>query len=998
MLNRKSITLIFLAWSFASIHVFSQDRCATVYLQKLQDRPADADVRFEQWLKSKQRVTAQDVKETADIKRRQAAYTIPVVVHIIHNGEGHVTNIPDEQVISQIRVLNEDFNRLNADASQTPSDFLNAAGALDIEFALARRTPDGLPTNGINRVLGTKAKWKVTDNYELKSLSYWPAEDYLNIWVCDLESYLGYAQFPTSSGLDGLENASTNRLTDGVVIVYDAFGSIEDGNFSLDAKYNKGRTATHEIGHFLGLRHISGDDEGTCGNDGDYVSDTPDQASQTYNCPSHPQTSCSQPAMMFQNFLDYTNDACMNIFTKGQVSRMQTVLENSPRRKTLITSSGATEPEPVANDLGIKAILSPWPGECQGEVTPGVQVRNYGNNTISAAEVTLYVDGVMTETLPLMNSLSVGEEENITFAPVAVSEGTVEFSFEIQGTNGGTDGNVTNNALTRMVLVPSVIETPFAEMFNSLPSEWITYNPDELFSWEITNTTLEGSPNMALTMNFFDYADSEGEIDAFITPVIDLQDAPTAVVLFDVAHARYQTSNDGLRVILLSDCNSDLHQGVVLYDKSGAALATAGATDASFSPTLATHWRTETLDLSPYIGQRVQLAFVGLNDYGNNLYLDNIRAFTQDFANLSLLAVNAPYPVNCAHDVTPKLVVRNAGSAVSSFDVRYTVNGQENIHSVNAQLNTGAELELHLPAISLSPGLNDVSFALESPNGTPDEDPSDNTKSLQVGVSGTTGSVPFRLNFEDNAQESWFSISPQKAVSWQEASLNGGDALQHPGFTNGVIGSQAWFVSPVMDFSTLEAATLFFDVSYKTRNQTADVLEVRASTACGEPFDVLIETLSTSEISSGVHSTAWKPGANGDWKTKEVALSSLIGSPEVRIAFVVTNNNTNNMYLDNIELFLSDDPTRIDVDGVFVVYPNPSTMDDITSIAFNFPEIKDVVLEITDNLGKVVHRREMPGILNQVVELPVGGYTNGMYHVRISYDGRIRTSKLVVTR
>src|SRR5690606_35748082 len=107
----------------------------------------------------------------------QATYQIPVVVHIIHNGLSHATNISDEQVLSQINVLNKDFNRLNDDANQTPAQFLSVAGSLDIEFVLARQTPEGLPTDGIVRVQGTKTSWLISNNYELKSLSYWPAED-----------------------------------------------------------------------------------------------------------------------------------------------------------------------------------------------------------------------------------------------------------------------------------------------------------------------------------------------------------------------------------------------------------------------------------------------------------------------------------------------------------------------------------------------------------------------------------------------------------------------------------------------------------------------------------------------------------------------------------------------------------------------------------------------------------------------------------------------------
>jgi gliding motility-associated-like protein len=264
-----------------------------------------------------------------------------VVIHVIHNGEaiGQGSNISEAQILSQLEVLNLDFKRLNTDAADTPPEFLPVAGAIDIEFVLAQLDPDGNPTNGINRVKGTKQKWSMSDNAQLKALSYWNANNYINIWVCNLDDYAGYTQFPIST-LPGLENSPTNALTDGIVVLYRAFGSSDYGNFNLDNGLDKGRTATHEMGHFFGLRHIWGDVSHCDGTD--YVDDTPPQSMSSSGCPSHPQLLCpsgNARAAMIQNYLDLTDDGCMNLFTKGQVVRMRTVLENSPRRASLLQSS-----------------------------------------------------------------------------------------------------------------------------------------------------------------------------------------------------------------------------------------------------------------------------------------------------------------------------------------------------------------------------------------------------------------------------------------------------------------------------------------------------------------------------------------------------------------------------------------------------------------------------------------------------------------------------------
>lgn len=973
----------------------AQERCATTVIQKMQNRPKEADERFEQWLKTKLRVSAQEVKGKQDSKRRNAAYQIPVVVHVIHNGTTHATNIPDEQVISQIRVLNDDFNRTNADATQTPSVFLSQAGSLDVEFILAKRTPDGLPTNGIVRVQGPKTSWKVSDNYQLKALSYWPAEDYLNIWVCNLESYLGYAQFPQSDILDGLENASTNRLTDGVVIAYDVFGSSDDGSFSLDPKYNKGRTATHEVGHFLGLRHISGDDDGECGNSGDYVDDTPDQANQTYNCPSHPQTSCTVTTM-FQNYLDYTNDACMNLFTNGQAARMQTILENSPRRLSLTVSDGATAPEPVANDLGIKAVVSPLSGECANELTPEIELKNYGSNAIVSGQVVIKQNNAVIETRNFTLSLNPLETETVSFSAVPISESSL-FTFEVLQTNGGADGNSVNNVLEQSVFVPTTIPTPLVENFNDLPTEWIATNPDGLFSWEIADVPIGGTPNKALQMNFYDYEDSEGEIDLFITPLIDLSSVPVALLLFDVAHARYQSSNDGLRVYILEECNNDINQAQVVYDKSGSALSTTPDLNTAFVPTSLSQWRREGIDISPFIGKKVQLAFVGVNDWGNNLYVDNIKLLTDSFVDLTLARVVSPSPANCTGTIQPRLLVRNAGTAVSGFDVRYTVNGVTEVHPVQQQIAGGAEAVVTLPSIQLNEGSNNVDFVLENPDGIEDIDPSDNTVALTTTFTNARETVPFRRDFE-SPDNGWVSVSPTGGMTWEPVTLNEGSAVYHEGFTNEIEGNEAWLVTPSLNLNGLTEASLFFDVSYALRNTISDELTVRVSTGCDAPFDQTIATYSGASLSGIARTVPWEPDSQDDWQTKNIDLASFLSEEEVRFAFVVKNNKGNNLYLDNIELFLSDETSRVDVDGSFNIYPNPLQLYTSPSIAFNFRENQQVSIQIIDNLGKILFSASWENVLNQIYQLPVEDYRNGIYHVRIAAEGKISSSKLLIAR
>lgn len=264
--------------------------------------------------------------------------TIPIIVHIVHNGEaiGQGTNLSAAQVRAQIETLNEDFRRKPG----TPGFNTDSRGAdIEIEFCLSRLSQQGqtMAEPGINRVNGSKASWNRNDIENiLKPGTIWDPDKYFNVWVLNFtssESLLGYAQFPSLSTLAGIPDNSP-RNTDGVVVAYRSFGNVLKGNFPImQAPYNQGRTLTHEVGHWLGLRHIWGD--ANCGND--FVDDTPTQASESRGCQVG-RTSCGSVNMV-ENYMDYSDDACFNIFTRGQKARMRTVMDISPRRNTLAQSN-----------------------------------------------------------------------------------------------------------------------------------------------------------------------------------------------------------------------------------------------------------------------------------------------------------------------------------------------------------------------------------------------------------------------------------------------------------------------------------------------------------------------------------------------------------------------------------------------------------------------------------------------------------------------------------
>jgi hypothetical protein len=977
----------------------AQERCATVpYTKQLQQRNIlrEDKSQFEEWLR--RRISERRVQ--MDAQQRQAVtYRVPVIVHVVHNGEpvGTGSNISDEQILSQIAVLNRDFRRLNADAVNTPAAFLPVAGSLDIEFVLAKQTPEGQPTTGIVRVQGTQSEWTVNDSYELKSLSYWPAEDYLNIWVTTLaSSYVGFAQFPVS-GLPGLENSSTNRLTDGLVIHYDAFGSIEDGDFDLDPQYNKGRTTTHEMGHFFGLRHIWGDDESesnSCSGT-DYVDDTPNQSFGTNGCPTGPRTSCGTEDM-YMNFLDYTNDACMNLFTAGQVERMITVLENSPRRVSLLTSHGLLDPEPVANNLGIKNIITPAPAECSTSVTPVIEVQNYGTNTVTSTRIRMVVDGVPVETQDFNISVDPQESTTVSFSSQALSAGAMDFQFEILLTNGVSDAYVNDNLRSIEVFVPESIGLPFSESFATLPSEWTVNNPDGQITWQVATAPSTLPSNTAPKLNFYEYEDGRGELDLLTTPIFDLSSVPVAYLSFDVSHARFQGSNDRLRVYVLTDCDGDLFNAEVVYDKSGDALATVPASNAPFTPSGADDWRREIIDLSPYLGETsVQLAFAATNDWGNNLYLDNIAVITNAAEDLALKEIVRPAPVQCDNAVTPELKIQNTGTvAITSFNINMTINdGPLVIIPYEGSLAPGAETTVTLDEIQLNNGMNTLSFALSDPNGLVDLDPNNNASSVVALVDRTTQRIPFREDF-DNGPNGWISVNPESGMTWTLAPTNSGQSAFFNAFDNPVQGDEAWLVSPVLDFSGMPTASLFFDVSYAANQDREDRLRIVASTDCGATYPFVVYDEAAEDLPITSSTAPWSPSAESDWVRKFVPLNQLAGNSSARIAFVFTNANGNNIYIDSLEFFASDEPNPTQIEDLFLVHGTNPSMPGSFYITFNLEEPGPVGYEIIDVTGRTLVSAEIRQVLNQTFLIDAGRAATGIYILRLRIGDRYYATRV----
>ena len=277
-------------------------------------------------------------------------HIIPVVVHVVYYNS--VQNVSDAQIQSQIDVLNEDFSRTNADKINTPGPFAAIASATDFRFCLATRDPNGALTNGIERRQTSTQVFQPNNSmksYSSGGLDAWDVDRYLNIWVCDLGGQiLGYGDLPSM--------VHTN--TYGVVIHYTAFGRMG----TATAPYQLGRTCTHEISHCFDLYHVFSELDSCQGTD--YVNDTPEQFEATFRCHGFPYADfCSPnyPGIMFMNYMDYSDDGCMNMFSEGQAARMFSAINTF--YPTLLTSNGClVDGIESVTDLKFSIYPNPSPG------------------------------------------------------------------------------------------------------------------------------------------------------------------------------------------------------------------------------------------------------------------------------------------------------------------------------------------------------------------------------------------------------------------------------------------------------------------------------------------------------------------------------------------------------------------------------------------------------------------------------------------------------------
>jgi hypothetical protein len=586
---------------------FSQDtpvhRCGTMehlaWMKSkdpgLEKRMEELEIQMEKWS-----------RETAPLRQTALPDVIPVVVHVLYANSAQ--NVSDQTVINTIQALNEDYGRTNPDTGLTPSVWLPVAASTNIQFCLAQRDPNGAVTNGIERRQTAAGPFNVDDIckfYGSGGLDAWDVTKYFNIWICDLVPGLGgYGEFPTGN-------------------YSNTFGNVTD--YTLVGL--NGWVASHECGHCFNLRHIWGDDNGSCAYS-DNVSDTPNQADATNSpCPNFPYTDACQPnspGIMFMNYMDYGSEACKNIFTQGQGTRARNALYNLAYA-SLLTSDGC-QPIFSVNDAGVSLVSAPTPIICDSVFSPVVDLKNFGTGTLTSAVVNFTIDGGNASTFVWNGSLAPSASTTLTLPALTLSAGPHTMKVFPTMPNGVSDPNPFNDTTIHVFNIAITGQAaPIVQGFQNqyFPvAGWSYGNYDGGLTW--TRVSAHKNTPFGIEMENYNYG-AVGAIDDLIVPNVNLVSGGNVPLMtFWLAYAmRTSGVSDTLEVTVSTNCGASWTS---VYKKWQDSLSTAPTTSMPFAPTTAAQWRQETIDLSPFsFSDNVIIKFRNINNNQNNLYLDDVN-------------------------------------------------------------------------------------------------------------------------------------------------------------------------------------------------------------------------------------------------------------------------------------------------------------------------------------------------------------------------------------
>ena len=960
-------------------------------------------------------------------KTEAAEIVIPIVFHLVDDS-ATLAWITDRDIYEQVEILNKAYNGNKGDNYQgvIPQEIYNRLGRIPVKFVLAKRTPTGNLTNGIERRVDSTPDHVNIKTFLTGGLDAWDATKYVNVWCGTFSGsdigLLGIATFPFTS----------TEGPQGVVISIASLPFTSNKSRSYYPAYSEGGTLAHEIGHYFYLWHTFGD-QTVCNNAdfriqtgwplpngaGPEGDDTPEEMAGPGNAyfgnPSMNYTDgCAKTSFgeMYGSFMNYFDDRAMFMFSDGMRKRVEGCI--NLYRPGLLTTDGATPPVAVTDAFLVTVTPRGIPERREYFVNNSpltATVRNTGTGVLNTVTLNVKLDaGAPVSTVFPLN-LAVGSDTVLNLGTINATAGAHSLTIYTTAPNNGADTFTDNDTLQSFVFIEGTnITAPFTESFSGNtfpPAGWQIWNPNGNTTWTSSGTSGYSLAGAATVQNF-NY-NGVGQLDDLISPPIDLGPADSSVLSFRVAHAVYDTVDvstwDGLEVYVSGDGGVSYH---LAYKKTGDQLRTVSAAQTSgfvAPPSSPESWRLDNINLTPFLvpGKKLIIKFRNINGYGNNIYVDDINVSAYKLYSRDVLPIsisNLP-DLLCGDVPTPTVtVVSNGKDSLKSVNVNYKLdNGNISIINWTGLLTKGQSVDIPLTALNgLTQGNHILTIYTSDPNGLADEFTANDTIRKSFYVFGKV-SVPITEGFEGVTfpPATWGISNPEGINTWERTTnvaKTGIGSMVIRNYDNTIKSTQKFVSSIVSGTSSNDSLFVSFDYAYAqgTLAYKPDTLDIQITTDCGKTFTSVwkkwgtgLQTLADPNSATGAKFT---PSSN-DWMNAKIDLSQFIGT-DFQISFTSEENEQNNLYLDNINIYGVIVPARLKKQG-YLIYPSPFRQQFIIR-NYEVP-VTFQSASVYNSVGQLVWTKNYNGNAYREETVDLGNLARGIYIVKLKY-----TDKTVVER
>ncbi len=948
---------------------------------------------------------------------------IPIVFHLVDDA-ATLASISDRDIIEQVEILNRDYSgkKLDEYVSVIPPEIAARVGRISVKFVLARRDPNGALTSGIERRVNATPDHISIKYSSMGGLDAWDSSKYLNIWCGTFTGsdagLLGISTFPFT----------TDEGPQGCVIGISTLPYAGNTSRNYYPDYSEGATLSHEVGHYFYLWHTFGD-QSTCNNNdfkiqsgwplpagaGPEGDDSPKEKGTgsdnfVYGDPSmNYKDGCAPESfgMMYGCYMNYFDDRAMFMFSDGMRKRVEGCI--NLYRPGLLTTDGATPPVAV-NDAFLVNLSPRGSRERKSFIINNTllqaTVRNGGTSAMTAVTVSVAIDAgaAVATTFPL--SLAPGSDTILNLAPVSASAGNHTLTVYTSLPNGAVDDFTNNDTLYSPINIRNSTATvPFSEDFSAStfpPAGWQIWNPNTGAANTWTRSGVAGFTTAGAA--FFDNYNINqiGTLDELITPAIDAGATTDLQLNFKVAYAVVDAVDvstwDGLEVYVSGDGGKTYH---LAYKKTGNQLATAPVTVDTFvaTPSQPGKWRSETIVLSPYVqaGEKLVVKFRNVNAFGNNIYLDDISitsicaTCTRD---LEVTSIDTPRDAECSSNIVPSATIKNLGvEDITAFNVAYQIdNGAiQTTNVTGVDLPKDGSMSVQLPGSSdISIGQHTITVFTSNPVsaiGTGDLSPSNDTLRKEFGIAGTVN-APLTEGFESAVfpPTGWVEVNSDAAITW--ARTTPGDNSAASAYVNNYnynfTGRVDELYTPQVTYSGVDSVTLSFDVAAAgTTSSPTDTLEVLATRDCGNTFVSVYKKWGAAlQTTNDTQTGEFSPSSPSQWRTETIDLTTIAPTGPTQVIFKNTNNNKNNIFIDNVTLKTRVLPGKLKREGV-IILPNPFR--DQFVVWHYLPPADLKFISVFNSTGQLAWSKQFTGNANKQETVDLSARSSGIYIVRLGY-------------